>query len=166
MTLQDLTEIVKSKAALIGVDANLAVAIMTKESSGAWPRGSSRFEPKWSYFFNPEVFCARLDCSLDTEKNHQATSWGPMHVMGSVARELGFTDPLPLLFQPDIGSEYGCKKLKTLVDKYVNEPSAIAAYNAGSPRKIILNGSVTPEYTNQAYVNEVLTTLAGLRAVK
>lgn len=150
-----------------GVDPDLAVAIMTEESSLAWPRCSTRYEPNFQYFYQPEVFAQRNGVSLDTEKAHQATSWGPMHVMGGSARELGFNDPIPVLFQPDVGIEFGVKKLKQLCAKYESESAVIASYNAGSPRKKILPGQVVPsaEYVNQRYVDSVNARLKVLRKI-
>lgn len=167
MDAQTLISIAQTKAKQFGVDPDLAVAIMTEESSLAWPRCSSRFEPNFNYLYQPEVYAVRNGVTNETEKSQQASSWGPMHVMGGSARELGFNDPIPLLFQPDIGIEYGCRKLKQLCEKYESEAAVIASYNAGSPRKKILPGQVTSavEYVNQKYVDSVMARLKVLRKI-
>lgn len=168
MDAQSLIQIAHEKANKIGVDADLAVAIMTEESSLAWPRCSSRFEPNFKYIFQPEVFASRNGITVETEKAQQSMSWGPMHVMGGSARELGFNDPLPILFDPAVGIEYGCKKLKAISELYKTEAAVIAAYNAGSPRKMILPGQSVPtaEYVNQKYVDSVTARLKVLRKIQ
>lgn len=167
MDAQTLIAIAKNKAEQFRVDPDLAVSIMTEESSLAWPLCSSRFEPNFKYLYQPEIYAARNGVTTETEKSQQASSWGPMHVMGGSARELGFMDPLPLLFQPELGIEYGCRKLKQLCDKYESELAVIASYNAGSPRKKILPGQITPaaEYVNQKYVDSVAARLKVLRKI-
>jgi soluble lytic murein transglycosylase-like protein len=54
-----------------------------------------------------------------------------MQVMGSVARELGYTQELPKLCQLETGLIYGCKKLAECLKKHPALPDALAAYNAG-----------------------------------
>lgn len=81
-----------------------------------------------------------------------ATSIGLMQIMGVVAHEYG----LPMfdlyrLEEADTGLRYGCKHLKHYLDKYKTLENAVAAYNAGSPRK-----TVDGKYVNQDYVNKVL----------
>lgn len=167
MDAQSLIAIAQTKAKQFGVDPDLVIAIMTEESSIAWPRCSSRFEPNFQYLYQPDAFAVRNGVTVETERAQQSMSWGPMHVMGGSARELGFNDPLPLLFQPDIGIEYGCRKLKKLSETYELEAAVIASYNAGSPRKKILSGQATPaaEYVNQRYVDSVTARLKVLRKI-
>lgn len=124
-----------------------------------WPERSSRFEPRWIYFLKPEEFASLNGISLETERREQATSWGPMHIMGAVTRELGYQGPLPMLFQLDLGIRYGVAKLKALGAKYEDEVAVIASYNGGSPQRVNPGGP----YRNQAYVDEVLSTLKKLR---
>lgn len=127
----------------------LVKAIIEQESNGCpW---AARFEPAFLDRYvapRPAVFGA---VSIGTERMLRATSFGPMQLMGQVARELGYKEPfLTKLCMPEEGIEYGCKKLASLMAKYSNTSDAIAAYNAGSPRRM-----KTGEYVNQAYVDSV-----------
>ena len=88
-----------------------------------------------------------------TERQDQMTSWGLMQVMGAVARELGHTGPLSDLLDPPTGLFYGCLHLRRFRAKYDIWPDVIAAYNAGSPRRVA--GQIGP-YVNQSYVDKVL----------
>lgn len=134
------------------VPVSLIKAICRKESNFiTW---ASRYEPGWKYFLDADKiteFCKKTSSSVATEKIHQATSWGLMQVMGTVARELGYEGHLPALCLPEIGLFYGVKKLK----KCLSVPGrsvmdAIAAYNAGTP--VVING----KYKNQEYVDAVM----------
>lgn len=80
----------------------------------------------------------------------QKTSWGLMQVMGAVAREYGFTDQFPALWDPATGIKYGVKHLRRLYAKHGKWPQTIAAYNAGTPQ--LIDG----KFKNQAYVDKVL----------
>lgn len=145
--------IINQCAAAHGLDPDLIAAFIMTESSGN--PGATRFEPKWRYFYRPEAMEPE---EADSEKVKQATSWGLMQVMGSVARELGYQGDLVDLAQPQIGLEYGCLKLATLMHKYALH-DAISSYNAGSPRQ-----DGTGNYVNQKYVNTVLGYLDELKA--
>ena len=70
--------------------------------------------------------------------------------MSRTARYIGYKDDLPNLIKPAIGLRIGCQYLKSLTVKYPKVADAVAAYNAGSPRK---NEDGT--YVNQAYVDKV-----------
>lgn len=93
--------------------------------------------------------------SRDTEWLGQQASWGPMQIMGAVAREYGFKGAFPQLCSIEDGVRYGCMHLATLRDRFLekhNWEGVIASYNAGSPRYV--NGSA--ELVNQSYVDTVL----------
>ena len=56
--------------------------------------------------------------SYETERENRATSFGLCQVMGQVARELGCTArSLTELTTPEIGLEYGAKRLKKAMDR-------------------------------------------------
>lgn len=152
-----LVAIVERAAQAAAIDANLAKAITAVESS--WDPTVSRIEPRWKYLYFQRQFADRLGITVDTEITLQSMSIGLMQIMGSVARELGFTANLSELFKPEINAEYGCKKLKALLKKYSDEADVISSYNQGSPRK-------TPGgmYLNQVYVDKVSQELRKLRA--
>lgn len=139
------------------LDANLIRAICYVESS--FNPNATRFEKDWRYFYEVRHFADRLEIPIEEKK--QATSWGLMQVMGSVARELGFTDKLEMLLTPDLGIFYGCTKLKSFFHRKMcdnDEVKVIAAYNAGSPRMTI--GGL---FENQQYVDKVCGQLRYLR---
>lgn len=139
------------------IDPLLCVAIATVESN--WDPWAVRFEPRWNYLYNPDVYAQKLRITEHTEKVLQSCSWGIMQVMGSVARELGFDGPLQQLCGPAYSAEYGCKKLFQYRKKYKTEADIIAAYNYGLAVKF-LNG----KYKNQEYVDKVSAVLLDLRA--
>lgn len=94
--------------------------------------------------------------SLNTEWTGQKVSWGPMQVMGAVAREYGFLGHFPVLCSI-IGVEYGAQHLKQLARRWYSRrgwEGVVAAYNAGSP--VLIDGI----YRNQSYVDKVATQMA------
>lgn len=141
--------LINTHAGKNGIDPKLVGAFIAVESAGK--SSASRYEPGWKYFLNPEQFAKSLGITTATETVHQATSWGLMQVMGSVAREQGFTEQLPKLIVPGPNLDVGCQFLKKLQGKYPTLQDLIASYNAGSPRK---NADGT--YVNEAYVQKVL----------
>lgn len=84
------------------------------------------------------------------ERLGQKHSWGLMQVMGGLARELGFTGAFHELWTPETGLKYGMLYLNKLYKRHGNWPDTLAAYNAGSVRR------VDGKYVNQAYVDAVL----------
>ncbi|WP_448215293.1 hypothetical protein [Endozoicomonas sp. 2B-B] len=92
-------------------------------------------------------------CSRDSEWMGQQCSWGPMQVMGAVAREHGFRGHFPQLCTVSDGVFYGCKHLaryrKVYFERY-GWKGVAAAYNAGSVRF----GSDC-QLVNQNYVDKV-----------
>ena len=107
-----------------------------------------RYEPNYKYLTADQVHLA------PTERIGQMCSWGIMQVMGAVAREHGFTYKyFSKLCDPTEGLTYGCLHLAKYKAKYQQWPDAIAAYNAGSPRRAL--GPDGP-YMNQFYVDKVI----------
>jgi soluble lytic murein transglycosylase-like protein len=143
-------QIIMEIAASHNLDPELVLAVVQVESSGG--RRMTKYEPTFKYLHFPDDFAAKIGISHATEKNQQKTSWGPMHVMGGTARDLGYEDELPNLIYPSIGLEWGCKYLKVQFDKYGNMKEALAAYNGGSAR--YKNGKLEPRL--QKYVNMVM----------
>jgi hypothetical protein len=126
----------------------LVAAIVVVESGGGTHK--TRFEPTYPYLYGVEKYAKILQITQETEKVHQMTSWGLMQVMGSTARWQGYEEDLPNLCRPTVGLRQGCLYLRQLVTKYGNVTDAIAAYNAGSPRK-----DSSGRYLNQGYVDKV-----------
>jgi soluble lytic murein transglycosylase-like protein len=86
---------------------------------------------------HPSGFTAFSGMSADTEWWGQRCSWGPMQVMGAVARELGFKGHFPALCG-EMGIGYGARHLLALKRRFFDRygwESVVAAYNAGSPRR-------------------------------
>ena len=158
MNIKELINHIRQTAGSLGIDADLAVAISAQESN--FDHSSCRYEPDWVYFFQVDKFARRLNVTAQTERQLQAFSWGCMQVMGSVARELGYEDDLPLLMQPELGTLYGCKKLSQLMQKYKTKNDVISSYNQGSPRK-----NVQGQYVNQNYVDSVRKRLDNLNKI-
>jgi hypothetical protein len=125
-----------------GLPVNLVRTICTVESSN--DPSAFRYEPGYRWLIGD-----KLTMNV-TEKFGQMCSWGIMQVMGAVARERGYTGHFPGLCNVETGLEYGCRHLAHLYKRYSNWPDAIAAYNAGSPRK-----GPDGQYFNQGYVNKV-----------
>lgn len=152
------------------IPAGLVSAICLVESSGdqwAWNP-----EPRYRYLVDaltlrpfrrltkaegtsekpPADFSALpgLSEDVDAEWWGQQASWGPMQVMGALARELGFDGHFPQLCDPYVGMAFGIAQLRQLRKRYNTWDSVIAAYNAGSAR-FAENG----QFVNQGYVDKV-----------
>lgn len=123
-------------------------AIIAVESGGQ--AYATRYEPGFNYFEQPEYWANRLRQSVDTELAGQKFSWGLCQIMGGTARHYGFSGYFPELCLPSVGIHFGCLVFNQKLLKYGNYTDAIAAYNAGSVKKI------NERYTNQVYVDKVL----------
>lgn len=126
----------------------LVAAVCMVESSGN--PYAVRYEPHWKHFLDVHEWARKIVASSHTEGMMQASSWGLMQVMGTVARELGHKGWISELIEPPVGLKYGCMKLKECLDKHGYE-GGIAAYNAGTPRK-----KADGKFFNQPYVDKVL----------
>lgn len=133
-----------------GLEPELVAAVSYQESGGN--KYAMRYEPNWNYLYQPDKYATALGISVDSEMQSQKFSYGYLQVMGSVARELGFTDSLIKLVEPFNAYEFGCAKLAECFKRFPAMNAAVAAYNAGTPR-MAANGQ---GYVNQAYVDSVL----------
>ena len=149
----ELTQLIKSAAAKRTLPWELVYAICQVESS--LNPTATRYEPHFRWLVGDN------EAMSPSERHDQMTSWGLMQVMGSVAREQGHTGPLTDLLHPPTGLFYGCLHLRRFRAKYDLWPDVIAAYNAGSPRRVA--GQVGP-YVNQLYVDKVLAAWNNLEA--
>lgn len=127
-----------------GLKPSLVRAIVQVESSGN-PK-AIRYEPA---FYERYVKGKGYQA---TEAHLLSSSWGLLQVVGLVARELGYEEHLSFLLLPELGLFWGCRKLAELATKYPDEQETIAAYNAGSPRRL-KDGT----FVNQEYVDKVAT---------
>ena len=141
----ELTTLITSAASRRSLPWELVYAICQVESS--LNPSAIRHEPRYRWLVGDN------ETMSPTERQDQMTSWGLMQVMGAVARELGHTGPLSDLLDPPTGLFYGCLHLRRFRAKYDIWPDVIAAYNAGSPRRVA--GQIGP-YVNQSYVDKVL----------
>lgn len=156
MSTDDLKAMIKSISESVKIDSNLCSAIAGHETN--YDSSKTRFEPRWSYYNTPYYYSNKLGITVETEKVLQAISWGPMQIMGSVCRELGYLDQLTLLVRPELSILYSCRKLRSLSAMYSNEKDVIAAYNAGKPVK-----DAYGNYQNNGYVVDVVKRLTELR---
>jgi hypothetical protein len=136
----------------IDLEPLMVAAVIIQESAGF--TCAMRHEPTWRYSY-PTVdmmaFAENIGSTVETEKMGQKTSWGLMQVMGTVAREHGFTGWFTELCDPLEGIKYGMKHLQSKRIRYGTMAEAISAYNAGSPRKT--SGGM---FHNQKYVDSVM----------
>jgi len=145
----------------------LVDAIIQVESGG--DVYASRYEPHYQYLWDvranapfrargrslPPGFKSPRFVSSNTEFVQQKHSWGPMQVMGAVAREYGFKGRLTELCG-ERGLHYGLTHLQALSRRLVragleSQDDLIAAYNGGWARRNESSGA----YLNQGYVDKV-----------
>jgi soluble lytic murein transglycosylase-like protein len=111
-------------AAKYGLDPFLVCAVIEQESN--WNPWAMRYEPG---FFSRYIADKNLEA---TEASARATSFGLCQVMGEVAREEGFGGRfLTQLCDPDIGIEYGCRKLQQCFSVHGDPETALLAFNGG-----------------------------------
>lgn len=150
MTAKEISDKAEYYANLVGVDANLVLAIIEQESG--FNQWAIRYEPEFKYVLTADKFATMNRITTQTETQLQKMSIGLMQVMGAVYRELGFTESLAKCFDPSISIYYGCLKIKQLMGRYSSLSDVIASYNAGSPRR-----DSSGAYVNQHYVDSVLS---------
>ncbi|WP_367026633.1 lytic transglycosylase domain-containing protein [Methylococcus sp. ANG] len=105
------------------IPAAWVLAIIEVESSGRWD--ATRREPGYRWFWGK--------ITNNQERIGQSTSYGPMQVMGAVARELGFKGQFETLCGP-LGVVYGCLHLAGLIRRFGLTDGAIRAYNTGNSK--------------------------------
>lgn len=144
-------DLIQEEIGTLDIDWKLIAAIIMVESGGN--PYAMRFETVWRYHLplgQMIDISQMIGCSLETERMGEATSWGLMQVMGTVAREYGFRGWFTELCDPRLGIKYGIKHLQSKRVKYGSIQDAVSAYNAGNVRK-------TPGgmFENQRYVDKV-----------
>lgn len=159
-----MRDLIRQTAVGFGLDPDLVEAIVAQESGGdTW---ACRYEPGfYRQYVQPMGSAFRpakpRGVSNDTEARLRACSFGLMQVMGQVAREQGLGEKfLTALCDPEIGLNAGCRHLADKLRRYNGHvPSALAAYNAGTARRMLPGGP----FANQRYVDEVLARLEAIR---
>lgn len=148
----ELEQLITDAAQRHALPPKLVHAVVQKESSGnPW---STRYEPGFytRYIAGKNVVHPRPPCSQSTEATLMATSFGLMQVMGATARDLGFDGTfLTALCDPFTGLEYGCRYLRSLIQRYGwDQRAGVAAYNAGSAVR-----KPDGTFKNQDYVDAI-----------
>ena len=147
MVKLEIRQIIEQEAHEAEIDADLVEAFVIVESSGN-PE-ATRYEPAFYKTYILPMLYANNNLSPE-EARKLATSWGLMQIMGQVARERGFKGEMEELLEPATGLEWSLKHLKRFILKHPDMDSAIASYNAGSPRR-----REDGNFVNQDYVNKV-----------
>ena len=146
----ELHDLIISAADRYKVPRPLALAVTEQESafdSWAWNP-----EPKYRYLWDvlmnkpfrkltpaedaseipPMDFKSYHGVPVDAEWWGQQASWGPMQVMGAVARERGFMGRfLSQLCDPEIGIEIGCRHLGIYLRRFKDPFPTLEAWNGG-----------------------------------
>ena len=155
--LDELEDIVELECKKQNVDYVLAHAICSVESS--WNTYAVRYEPNVEkYVHDTLIHAQNLNITELTEAMLQRFSYGLFQVMGFLARDLGHRGLLTELLFPEICAKYGVLYIKKQLNRYGNEIDAIAAYNAGSARKMD-----SGLYINQRYCDRVYSYINNLR---
>lgn len=135
-----LVQLAKEMALTYELDPAVVCGLIEQESN--WNPWLSRYEHGFfnRYLDNSRIHLAARDfakaapytLSFDTELRERAFSRGLMQVMGQTAREVGFTEPLPMLHDPERGLAVGCKYLHQLVVRRAGSvPLGLLLYNGG-----------------------------------
>lgn len=155
-------------AAQYGLPGDLVAAVCEVEAKSSFafraefkPFGSRIYWRRWKYLLAPSQYARIVGSTVVTEIIGQSCSWGPMQVMGAVAREHGFEGRFPELCQEAVGLRYGCAQLSKFYTRYRDEAAAVSAYNQGSPRK-----RKDGTYKNQEYVNKVMRAYKEFRKMR
>jgi soluble lytic murein transglycosylase-like protein len=137
--------IIECECVLHEVSPAIVCGIISQESS--WKPDAERYEPAFRKRYVEKTY----PNATEQRKIELSTSYGLMQTMGLVYCELGFSAGTILdMKKPWIGIGVGTLKLSRLFTRYGAGKDAVAAYNAGSPRR-----TETGEYVNQSYVDKV-----------
>ena len=124
----ELVELAKRVAGKYRLDPALVCAVCEQESE--WRPWAVRMEPAFYAKYTQPMTLS------DTEEYTRAISWGLMQVMGETARECGYDRKfLSELCDPEMGLEFGCRKLLRSVTKTANTHDALLKYNGGGNPK-------------------------------
>lgn len=121
------------------------VAAVCEQESG-WNPNAIRFEPA----FEARYIKPALPSAPTTIELTKAMSFGLMQIMGEVAIELGWRGKfLTELCDPDIGVEYGCRKLEKCFAAMRQRSSAMAKPDDPEGALLIYNGGGNTFYGKQ-----------------
>ena len=153
MSLKVHLDLINTTARRHGLPPELVRAIVQIESGGnPW---ACRYEPGfYAKYVAPHPAQGKGTCSDQTESRLRACSFGLMQIMGATARETGVDGVfLTELCDPAVGLDYGCRYLAKLARLHQDRhgwAGVVAAYNAGSPRKV-----ADGRFVNERYVNKI-----------
>jgi len=133
MPIQTLQSLVKDRATAAGLDPALVCAVVEQESD--WNPWAIRFEPAFK-----RHYIDALNLNNVTEEIARSISWGLMQVMGEVAREEGFKDPLPSLCNPETGIAAGIEHFSRKLKQAKGDVSKAL---------LLWNGGGNPHYPSQ-----------------
>ena len=131
LSTQDARKALAQKwATKYGLDWSIVCAVCEQESG--WIPWAMRFEPGFlERYVKPKNPAAPTTLEIS-----QATSFGLMQLMGGVALEFGFTGRfLTELCDPDIGVDYGCRKLQHCFSVHGDPETSLLAYNGGGNKE-------------------------------
>ena len=124
-TKDELVALAKAKATEHGLDPALFCALVETESDWYTSWASRYEEGIQAPLHRPHQKRGRRfgSTSYATEREHRSTSFGLCQVMGQVARELGCKLPslVHRTVHPEIGLEYGAKRLKKAMDRKLGD---------------------------------------------
>lgn len=145
-----LPQDVERASSIQKVPTDILLGLIMTESAG--DAGAMRYEKNFSYLHAVAPHAKMFKWTEDTEEALQKFSWGLCQIMLATARWRGFSFHPTRLLEPVVGLTWGAHHLHELFLQYKDWPSAISAYNQGSPRKNLLTG----RFKNQKYVDTVL----------
>ena len=133
--------------------APLIAAIIERES-GFRPL-SVRYEPGFyrRYIAHDAIWKRRME-ARGWNPVRVSSSFGLMQIMFPTAWTEGFRREPEELLVPEVNLVYGTKRFFHLLERYENPVDAVAAYNAGTPRRR------EGVYVNQPYVDFVMEVAA------
>jgi hypothetical protein len=141
MSQGDLIMLARATAQSHHLFEHIVCGIVEQESS--WLPWLNRYEPEFeaSPRYAPVIKAEDIEfiktlhytMTIQTELKNRCTSWGLMQVMGQSAREIGYSDFLPMLCDPTEGLEWGCRLFeRKLAHTQGSMVQALELYNGGA----------------------------------
>jgi hypothetical protein len=129
----ELISLAKSIAEKEACEPAIVCGIVEQES--AWNTWAIRYEPKFFAKYVAPLYTQGKITSA-TEAWARGFSWGPMQLMGEVAREIGYSGPLPQLCEFSTGVTWGCRLWKKKLSIAKGDiPHALLIWNGGSNKE-------------------------------
>lgn len=154
--ITSIAQMVRDEATKASLDPNTILGIIKVESN--FNPNAVRYERNFLNYFKTKDYAKIQGITEDSENCLQKFSWGLMQVMGGTARWLGYGGFLPDLSNPVVGIQWGVEYFKRIANRYIYLTDQLAVYNRGSVQK-----DVTGRYTNQNYVDHVLSAIESVQ---